>query len=334
MNTEYPQALTGRVLEAARIAAFAVVPQLVAAGPLPAEQPAIPKIASGWWTIAGNPDLGKLNSDRQQPVDFGIWRAADGTWQLWSCIRHTKENGQTRLFYRWEGKKLTQADWKPMGIAMRADTRFGETPGGLQAPFVVQHEKIWHMFYGDWENICLATSRDSKSFRRASIGGAGPQLFGEGKQNKTRDPMLLKIDDTWHCYYCAMTGEGGIFVRRSMSLTDWTQSQPRKVCSGGSPGKRWWNAECPHVVRHDGYYYLLRTSKYKDKPRTTVYASSDPLNFGVDDDTKIVAALPVAAPEVVFHEGDCFLAALKPQLDGIRMARLKFVSPSSTSKPP
>ena len=64
----------------------------------------IPEIVGDWWQIAGNPDLGKYQTDRQEPLDFGIWQAADGTWQLWSCVRYTGCGGKTRLFYRWEGE--------------------------------------------------------------------------------------------------------------------------------------------------------------------------------------------------------------------------------------
>src|SRR5262245_19097529 len=93
----------------------------------------VPQILGKWTTIAGNPDLAELNGEKQQPVDFGIWQAADGTWQLWSCVRYTKEPGRTRVFYRWESPRLTTADWKPAGIAMHADVKLGETEGGLQA---------------------------------------------------------------------------------------------------------------------------------------------------------------------------------------------------------
>ena len=84
------------------------------------EQPAIlkPAISGEWWQIAGDPDLGPYTTDEQQPVDFGIWQAIDGTWQLWSRIRHTTRGGNTRLFYRWEGKGLTESNWEPKGIAM------------------------------------------------------------------------------------------------------------------------------------------------------------------------------------------------------------------------
>src|SRR5262245_36090720 len=83
-----------------------------------ADHPTVPEIVGGWRQVAGDPDLGELTTAGQQPVDFSIWQAADGTWQLWSCIRSTKEQGRTRLFHRWEGARLTDSDWRPMGIAM------------------------------------------------------------------------------------------------------------------------------------------------------------------------------------------------------------------------
>ena len=308
------------------------LPVCLASVELPAQdlkhaRPAIPRIdEDGWWEIAGNPDLGSLTGEKQAPVDFAVWQAADGTWQLWSCIRGTKEEGVTRLFYRWEGKHLTDSDWEPKGIAMRGDPEYGERRGGMQAPYVIKQDGEYLMFYGDWVNICLATSRDGKTFERASIDGKGPQLFTEGEGNNARDAMLIDVDGVWHCYYSAMPDEqGAMFVRKSKDLRDWSDSKALKVVSGGSPGKMWYHAECPHVVPHDGYYYLFRTSNYYGKPITTVYRSLDPTYFGIDDDSKIVATLPVAAPEVIRHEGRLYLAALKPRLDGIRITTLEFV---------
>jgi hypothetical protein len=86
-----------------------------------AAQVIVPKVDGEFWQIAGDPDLGQYTSPKQQPVDFGIWQAADGTWQLWSCIRSTKVPGKTRLFYRWQTNKITDSNWTPMGIAMMAD---------------------------------------------------------------------------------------------------------------------------------------------------------------------------------------------------------------------
>ena len=90
----------------------------------------IPAIDGDWWTIAGDPDVTPYTTPEQQPVDFGIWQAADETWQLWSCIRKTSIPGKTRLLHRWEGAKLTDRDWQPMGIAMTSPMR--TTPRSFQ----------------------------------------------------------------------------------------------------------------------------------------------------------------------------------------------------------
>ena len=80
-----------------------------------------PRVVGDWWQIAGNPDLGELTTTDQQPVDFAVWPAADGTWELWSCIRKTKERGHTRLFHRWASITLSVSNWSPRGVAMRGE---------------------------------------------------------------------------------------------------------------------------------------------------------------------------------------------------------------------
>ncbi len=56
---------------------------------LAAAQPPVlvPQIDGDWRVVARQPDLGPYTTPKQQPVDFAVWQAADGTWQLWSCIR-------------------------------------------------------------------------------------------------------------------------------------------------------------------------------------------------------------------------------------------------------
>ena len=101
-----------------------------------------PRIISEWWQVVGDPDLGPYTTSEQQPVDFAIWQAADGTWQLWSCIRYTGCGGQSRLFYRWEGANLFDAHWEPKGIAMEARAELGDHPGVLHAPQVFVEEGV------------------------------------------------------------------------------------------------------------------------------------------------------------------------------------------------
>lgn len=302
----------------------------------------VPRIAGDWVQIASDPDLGKFTAPDQQPVDFAIWQAADGTWQLWSCIRHTAYPGNTRLFYRWEGKSLTAGDWTPVGIAMTADTSVGETEGGLQAPFVMKQDDGYLMFYGDWVHIALATSRDGKTFARRRLPDGNTGMFYEGTlEANTRDPMVLNIGGAYHLYYTAnpMTvaelaaaggdyskGYGADYVRTSTDLVHWSES--KTVAAGGSAGLGTGTAECPFVYyeRTTGYYYLFRTQRYGEDALTSVYRSRDPTDFGVNDDRYLVTTLSIAAPEIVEFAGETYIAALSPNLKGIRVAKLDWVA--------
>ena len=282
----------------------------------------MPFIDGDWWQVAGDPDLGQYTAPEQQPVDFAVWQAADGTWQLWSCIRKTKCEGKTRLFFGWEGKKITDANWQPMGIKMEADAKYGETPGGLQAPHVVKQGDKYYMLYGDWEHICLATSTDGKRFDRYVLPNGKTGLFTEEAGANTRDIMAIKIGDLWHGYYTAYPNRQGVdYCRTSPDLKTWSES--KAVAFGGQAGLSPFDAECPHVVAHEGKYYLFRTQKYGEHSRTSVYSSSDPMNFGINQDRQFyVGELPFAALEIVQVDGQDYVATLLPNLKGIQIAKL------------
>jgi beta-xylosidase len=284
-----------------------------------------PVIMGSWLQIAGNPNLGVLTGAQQQPVDFSIWQAADGTWQLWSCIRFTNCGGFTRLFHRWEGTDLKTANWTPMGIAMMADPALGEQLGGLQAPHVVRHDGVWYMVYGDFVRICLARSFDGKNFTRVLNDNGQPNLF-EGPYLNTRDPMLLRLGGLWLCYYCGSQLTApyycAVFCRTSADLKYW--SEPMFVCAGGTASSpaHFGDAECPFVLQRGSYFYMFRNQIYGPAAQNTQYGSRDPFNFGVGHDRYRIGTLPVAAPEIVFDNGKYFIAALNPNLDGIRIARM------------
>ena len=295
-----------------------------------ATQVTIPKIDGDWWSVAGDPNLGKYTTQKQQPVDFGIWQAADGTWQIWSCIRHTNCGGNTRLFYRWQGKNLTDTDWQPMGIAMEGDPNYGERIGGLQAPHVITVEDTYYMIYGGWDSICLAKSKDGKSFTRI-LNDEGKATLFTGPYVNTRDPMVLTLNNLHYCYYMGHKKDAqydsAIFCRTSHDLLEW--SRPIMVSAGGSPDRKsnWYggDAECPFVVHKEGLFYLFRNQLYGAKNLNTQYCSPNPLNFGVGDDRLMIGQLPVAAPEIIHYKGQWYIAALKPSLKGIRIAKLKWV---------
>lgn len=283
------------------------------------------RIGVDFWQIAGDPDLGNLSTPGQQPVDFGIWQARDGTWQLWSCIRRTAEKGKTRLFHCWQASRLTDCNWEPLGIAMRADPQFGETEGGLQAPFVIEHRDEYFLFYGDWRHICLARSSDGKVFSRHLQISGSTGLFSEGEEANTRDAMVLSVNETFYLYYTANPGTvGADFVRVSHNLLDWSSST--KIAEGGEAGSGPYSAECPFVYfdGDKGLFYLFRTQKYGLDATTRVYCSEEPTYFGVNDDRCLIATIPYAAPEIVEFEGQIYFASLLPTLKGIQMTNVKW----------
>lgn len=301
----------------------------------------VPQIDGPWWPVAGNPMNHPYATDRQEPVDFAVWQAADGTWQLWSCIRGTtagSPGGMGRFFYRWEGKHLTDSNWRPMGVAMEADPALGETPGGLQAPHVVKVGDTWHMFYGDWVNICHATSKDGKTFTRVIQSNGKTGMFSEGPEVNTRDIMLLLHEGQWYGYYtCHPNKQGMDCVRITKDFRTWTDSTV--VAFGGQATTGPWSAECPHVVKRDNGFYLFRTQNYgspekgdirrRGPAKTSIYFSTDATLFGINQDPKyFLGTLPVAAPEIILHEGRYYIAALNEgALDGIRIAKLKWAVP-------
>lgn len=308
---------------------FAAILAFTATAAAAADHPLVPRIAGDWWTVAGNPDLGPLTGEKQQVVDFGIWQAADGTWQIWSCIRATKEGGKTRLFHRWEGAKPTDRDWTPKGVAMRADPALGENEGGMQAPYVLRHDGRYWMFYGDWSSICLATSVDGRTFTRHRGAHGRPQLaFPDafGFDENTRDAMVIRIGGLWHCYYTAHPGrKGADYVRTSPDFRTW--SPARMVAARGRSGDGPFTAECPFVVEpQPGHFYLFRTETYGRFAKTHVYHSRDPFDFGIDNDAAhYVTTLPIAAPEIFQHEGQWYIAALLATFQGIQIARMEWV---------
>ena len=288
----------------------------------------IPEIIGDWWQIAGNPDLGQYQTENQQPLDFAVWQAADGTWQLWSCVRRTACGGRNRLFYRWEGDSLESGNWHPKGIAMMADPHFGEREGGLQAPYVIREGNTFYMFYGDWVHICMALGWDGKTFARNLNTDGLSGLFAEKPGESSRDPMVMAYRDLYYLYYTAVPGEkGGIYCRTSHDLFSWGDST--LVSSGGSAGDGPASAECPYVcyMAQDYAFYMFRAhpdNKSGDY-RTSIYRSSNPLEFGVDSDRFLIGSLPFEVVRIIRDGRKLYISALNPDYSGIRLAKLKWV---------
>jgi hypothetical protein len=100
------------------------------------------------------------------------------------------------------------------------------------------------------------------------------------------------------------------------------------------PGTDFDAAECAHVVEPEpGVYYFFRNRYYTGHQLNYVYRSQNPLNFGIDTDIHLVRTLPIAAPEIIRHEDSWYIAALESGLNGIRIARLKWVPKKEIYRP-
>ena len=272
--------------------------------------------------------ISEIGAKEQETTSYGLWQAADGSWQLWGCIRKTAIGGQTRLFYRWEGKQITDTDWNPKGIAMTAEPNFGDIPGGLQSPFAARIGNEYVMVHGNWEHICLARGFDGKTFARQLTQNHQTGFFNEGLGNGSRDPMIMVVDNLYHVYYTANPGgKGAIYCRTSQDLRSWSES--RIVSTGGRAGSEWYDAEVPVVIYHPSAasYYLFRTHSSKDSEQfmTSVYKSHDPFDFGIDSDRFWVTTLPVEAARIVKEGEQYYIAGVRPDHQGYQVARLKWV---------
>ena len=279
----------------------------------------VPQIVGDWWTVVTNPDLGEFASTGQQPMDFSIWRAAGGGWQLGACVRGTACGGKGRLLWRWQSDSLHDENWESAGLLLQADTGVGETLGGLQAPHVVRQGGKYHMFYGDWVNICHAVSDNGKDFVRELRSDGRSALFNEGDSNNTRDPMLFVHNDTFYIYYTGVVDDvGAIYCRTSTDLLSWGPS--RVISRGGAGGSGPSDAECAFVTKADESenFYLFR---WHSDGVTSVFRSDDLLDFGVDDDDKKVATLPVEVARVIRTAQAMYISSLMEDYTGIRLAR-------------
>jgi hypothetical protein len=214
-----------------------------------------------------------------------------------------------------------------MGIFMEADPNVGETIGGLQAPNVLQHNDEYFMFYGDWVNIRIARSSDGKTFSRLPLTNGRGGLRTAGEMISARDPHAKVFGDRFFLYFAGIFPDGGkIMCRVSDDLHSW--GDPVIASCGGSAGNGTSDAECPFVTHLEGdrLFYLFRTHTRKDGEgyETSVYCSRDPLDFGVDNDQFRISSLPFEAVRLVRYDGQSYIAALKPDLTGMMMAKMKW----------
>ncbi len=137
--------------------------------------------------------------------------------------------------------------------------------------------------------------------------------------------MILKIRDRWFAYSCVSRvsadgwKESFVVVHTSTDLEHW--GDYTIVSAGGVAGNGPVSAESPFVVEKSGMFYLFRASSMTFT--TFVYRSGNPFNFGVNDDSMLIAELPIKAPEIVVENGQEYITDLA-DFRGIKTALLRW----------
>lgn len=286
----------------------------------------VPALDGLWVKLVGPPDLGGWNRPEAQPVDFTIWRAKDGTWQLVSCVRRTSFPGGGRLFYRWEAPKIT-GPYQPAGIFLTSRDRPGLEEGALQAPHVLSVDGTFYMLFNSGGAAHMLASEDGKSFRPADPREGGTPLFAMG-----RDVMILdgrSRDGLFRAYYTAIVPplypdrqHHTVAMRTARDLRGpWSDAVDLGVSTRTTPGDRFGfiDAESPFVLARGKHFYRWEQMDVYVSDRPDAW-SGPPIARLTGDDPRTFYA-----PEVVEDEaGRTYVAGYKykGERDGIYMAPL------------
>lgn len=285
--------------------------------------PLKPSLDGPWIKLVGRPPLEKWASTKAEPVDFTVFQANDGRWQLISCIRHTTHPGGTRLLYRWSSSELLQEDWRPDGVFLSSKSDWNHAEGRLQAPFHVRESNQHFLFYNS-RGAHLLTSTNGIDF--APVGRQA--IFPMG-----RDVCIL--DDRpqsgkWIAYYTSP--EKGInpatrdHTIRARTATDlkgpWSEDATEiPPITPPAKGYAFVYAESPFVIQRGGFYYRFE--------QLEVFRSSDPLQWKGPPVARLAPRDPLKrlAPEIVSHRGQDYLVAYQWRGNdprGIYLAPLKW----------
>ncbi len=254
-------------------------------------------------------------------VDHGFVKDNKGVWHLWACIRGTKVG---RLLYGWQGKSLEGELWEQSGIKARADENWGEKvvpQEQIQAPYFAKINNRYYCFYNS-AGIRVMVSEDGATYARHKLKDENNVLYQRGG----RDVMILEDNDVYYSYSTISSVakddwlRGFIIVRTSKNLIDW--SDYTIVSEGGRAGNGAVSAESPFVQKYRGYYYLFRSSS--STGTVFVYRSENPYNFGVNNDEKLIAELPVWAPEIILENGQWYISDID-DFKGIKLAKLTWI---------
>jgi len=276
-------------------------------------------VTAGNFTYIYDPSVGE--QEKWYINDHTFIKDTNGTWHLFGITHKEPQDPEHEILFAHATAPHLSGPWIKQPFALKVNfTYFGETH--LWAPHVIHVNETYYMFYngGDADHtkyaISLATSKDLFNWTRLPSG----PLFRDGFD--ARDPMVTKINDTWHLFYCAtdppQNGNHIVAYRTSSDLTHWSErhiafTDPSKGTYGGP-------TESPFVVFNNGWWYLF-TGPRDDYRKTAVFRSQTPTNFPFNQK---VGEIHSHAAEVINDDGKWWISHCGWAQGGVYLAPLSF----------
>ncbi|MBI3395306.1 MAG: family 43 glycosylhydrolase [Spirochaetia bacterium] len=260
--------------------------------------------------------------------DHALLRDSKGVWHMFGTTGKEPDVREIQNYHSDDEKNFAHAvapaltgPWRTLPFALTADPARKELH--LWAPYVLEHNGLWHMFYaaGNVEpnglsRIHLAVSKDLLEWKRSDDNPLVSDV-------NARDPFIMPHDHGWIMYYTMNSpdhrGYLVVAARTSADLIHWGE---RRIVFYDS--KNPFGSESPFVVKRANTYYLFvgpRPSKKGNLYGTEVFASSDPLRF---EPSAKVGAFDIHAAEVVESDGAWWITHSGWGKGGLYVAELKW----------
>jgi hypothetical protein len=275
----------------------------------------------GWRIARRSPSNYEFdNGEKDEVVDFTVFQAADGTWQIIGCVRwatcpvpyDTKGQGKGRLLFRWESADLLAPDWKEMGVLLTTEDMQGvdKYAGGLlQAPYVVKDGDLYYMICNT-KTAHLLVSQDGKNWTQQKNHAGSYELFDT---KGGRDITLVDnrdVDGKWYAVLCQKTKFKAGFPGYVQYTSATNLLGPWSELTEMATQEYWQDVESPSVVRRGGWYYLFLQDQIFAQPNITDYFDRPihaDLNFFVGQSSGS-SVLRGIAPEIIHHKGQDYIA--------------------------
>lgn len=270
----------------------------------------IPVLGNGW-KITGKAQIPPQPGRGVDVVDHSFIKRSDGKWVVWAAIRGGIPD---HPFYAWTSNKLTDTLWEDLGIVARAIPELGEDSiKGIYAPHFLKIGEKYYCFYTS-NGMRVMESSDGFSFKRIRDKRGNYEFLGK---LVGRDVMIFEEMGNYFAFSCLSTfdrngwNQGQVivtFAKFQNDPLDWQYPEYSVVNQGGRGGNGHVSSESPFVIKYEGFFYLFRSSSMTFK--TYVYRSDDLFDFGTNTDQKLIAVLPLKAPEIIEENGSWYISDL------------------------